>query len=72
MNTSAAINTIARAIARDAVKQEIWDRGRKLSDFTLGEFAELVQTYLALCPEVYDQAIKMIESDPRLRRLCKS
>jgi len=52
MNTKAAINTIARCEARDAVKAELKAQGHKLSEWAPREITKLAQEYLAEHPEL--------------------
>jgi hypothetical protein len=63
MNTTAAINVVARCIARDAVKEDIRAYGRKISDYTLQELNELVRMYLKLCPGVFEQAEEIVRAN---------
>jgi len=65
VNTTAAINIIARYEARDAVKAALRAQGLKLRDFAPRGITVLVQAYLAEHPEVFDQAAA-------IARRCKS
>ena len=67
MNTTAAINTIARYEARDAVKAALRAQGLKLRDYAPRDITMLAQEYLSEHPEVFDQAAVIVQ-----RWLCKS
>jgi hypothetical protein len=71
MNTNAAIATIARAIARQAVKQDLWDQGRKLIDFRASELSARAHDWLRQHPEVFDEAAERVRTNPRLRALAR-
>jgi len=60
MNSKAAINTIARYEARDAVKAELRAQGHKLRDYAPREITLLAHEYLAQHPEVFDQAAEIV------------
>ena len=62
MNETAAINVIARRIARDAVQAEIRARGRKLNDYTFHELVELTNLFFDLSrAELVAQAQEMLD-----------
>ena len=58
MNPTTA--TIARCIARDAVKDHIWAEGRKLSEFAPHDIKYMATDYLAQHPELFAQAEAML------------
>ena len=68
MNTTAAINTIARYEARDAIKAALRAEGHKLRDYAPCEITMLAQAYLAQYPEVFDQAAEIVRHAQRKRR----
>jgi len=63
----AAIATIARCEARDAIKAELKAQGHKLSEYAPRDITKLAQAYLAEHPEVFDLAAAIVQ-----RWLCKS
>jgi resolvase-like protein len=73
MNMNAAIATIARGMARDAVKAELWAQGRKLRDLTPSEIREAADAYLSEHQaELVAQAEELIRRSPELQRLCRN
>jgi hypothetical protein len=71
MNTNAAIITIAKCIARDAVEDQIRAQGYKLRDYAPRDITKLAQAYLAEHPELLEQAEQVVMTAPALRRMCK-
>jgi hypothetical protein len=65
-----AINYCARSIAKNAVKGQLRDEGRRLSLVPMREISERAQVYLEQHPELYQQALErarqlgMIELQP--------
>jgi hypothetical protein len=53
---NAAIITIARCIARDAIEDQIRAEGRKVCEFAANEIKALASDYLAGHPELIEQA----------------
>ena len=53
-----AINYCARSIAKNAVKEQLRDQGRRLSLVPSREIAEQAERYLADHPELYQQALE--------------
>ena len=71
MNTTAAINIIARYEARDVVKAALRAQGHKLRDYAPREITVLAQEYLAEHPEVFDQAAMIVRNHPKFRTLAE-
>jgi hypothetical protein len=72
LSPSFAIAILARQAAIKAVKADLWARGVKLSYVSPRDIRIVAQEYLAAHPELLTQAAELIETDPRLSRLCKS
>ena len=53
-----AINYCARSIAKNAVKEQLRDEGRRLSLVPMREISERAQVYLELHPEIYQRALE--------------
>ena len=53
-----AINYCARSIAKNAVKEQLRDEGRRLSLVPMREISERAQVYLEQHPEIYQQALE--------------
>jgi len=66
-----SVLVLSRRRARRAIEDQIRAAGQKRGDFTLGEIMERAKAYLEEHPEIRQEVIEMIASDPHLRRLCK-
>ena len=53
-----AINFCARSIARNVIKQQLRDEGRRMTLVPIREIAERAEVYLAAHPELYEQALQ--------------
>jgi hypothetical protein len=53
-----AINHCARSIARNVIKQQLRDEGRRMTLVPNREIAERAEVYLAAHPELYEQALQ--------------
>ena len=62
---------LARLNARNIVKQDLYDRGIKLSTVYLRELTEAANRYLAAHPELLAEASAAVRKDPRLRTLAE-
>jgi hypothetical protein len=59
-NLRATIATRAAQIARAALKQKLWDEGKRLRDFSAGDFASAI-TALAASEEILERATEDIQ-----------
>ena len=55
------VRTIARRLARDAVKRQLRDRGLKVSHFSAKEISVLAEEYFAQHPELINEAATVVE-----------
>ena len=62
---------LARLNARNIIKQDLHDRGIKLSTVYLRELTEAASRYLAAHPELLAEASEAVRNDPRLRTLAE-
>ena len=51
------VGTIARGLARDAVKRQLRDTGLKVSHFSAKEISVLAEEYFAQHPELINEAV---------------
>jgi hypothetical protein len=58
---------LARLHAKDIVKQDWRDQGRKLSEIDARDLVSFANAYLAGNPELIDQAAEIVRTDPRFR-----
>jgi hypothetical protein len=65
------ITVLARQKASKLFKERWLASGRKLRELTAADVREGGEAYLAEHPELFQQAIEMIERSPELRKLCK-
>jgi hypothetical protein len=72
MTEQGAIITLARYRARQAVKQQLWDRGIKLSSVTARDVVEAAEVYIAAHPELLAEAAEMIRQSPELQRIVRA
>jgi hypothetical protein len=57
----AGVRTIARGLARDAVKRQLRDRGLKVSHYSAKEISLLAEEYFAQHPELINEAVTRVE-----------
>jgi hypothetical protein len=53
-----AINFCARSIAKNVIKQQLRDQGRRMSLVPNREIADRAEVYLAAHPELFQQALE--------------
>ena len=69
MTEQGVIITLARYRARQAVKQQLWDRGIKLSSVTARDVVEAAEVYIEQHPELLADAAETVRNNPQLRTL---
>jgi hypothetical protein len=57
-NANRAINFCARSIAKNVIKQQLRDQGRRMSQVPNREIADRAEVYLAAHPELFEQALQ--------------
>jgi hypothetical protein len=68
---NSVVMILARLNARNIIKQDLHDRGIKLSTVEARELTEAASRYLAAHPELLAEASEAVRKDPNLRTLAE-
>ena len=63
--------TLARFVAKETIKQDWRDQGRKLSEIEARDLTSFANAYLAGNPELIEQAEEIVRNDPKFRTLAE-
>jgi hypothetical protein len=71
IDAPATIASLARYVARKAIRQQMQDDGYKPRDMTLAHLDAAARAWLEANPWAFEYAAKRIENYPRLRKLAE-